>query len=64
MPGIDPEAGPTEIMILADESAHPAYVAAHLLSQAEHEPSAAALLVPRPECRRNCRCGWVRRLRR
>jgi histidinol dehydrogenase len=43
--GIDSEAGPTEIAILADETADPAFVAADLLSQAEHDPMAAALLV-------------------
>ena len=43
--GIDSEAGPTEIAILADETAVPAYVAADLLSQAEHDPMAAAVLV-------------------
>ncbi len=43
--GIDSEAGPTEILILADETADPAYVAADLLSQAEHDPLAAAVLV-------------------
>jgi histidinol dehydrogenase len=43
--GIDSEAGPTEIAILADDSADPAYVAADLLSQAEHDPMAAAVLV-------------------
>jgi histidinol dehydrogenase len=43
--GIDSEAGPTEIAILADDSADPAYVAADLLSQAEHDPLAAAVLV-------------------
>jgi histidinol dehydrogenase len=43
--GIDSEAGPTEIAILADETAEPAYVAADLLSQAEHDPMAAAVLV-------------------
>ena len=43
--GIDSEAGPTEIAILADDTADPAYVAADLLSQAEHDPMAAALLV-------------------
>ncbi|WP_017933848.1 histidinol dehydrogenase [Nocardioides sp. Iso805N] len=43
--GIDSEAGPTEIAILADDSAHPAYVAADLISQAEHDPLAAAVLV-------------------
>ncbi len=43
--GIDAEAGPTEIAVLADSSADPAYVAADLISQAEHDPLAAALLV-------------------
>ncbi len=43
--GIDSEAGPTEIAILADDSADPAYVAADLVSQAEHDPMAAAVLV-------------------
>jgi len=43
--GIDAEAGPTEIAILADDSADPAHVAADLISQAEHDPSAAAVLV-------------------
>ena len=43
--GIDSEAGPTEILVLADDTADPAYVAADLLSQAEHDPLAAAVLV-------------------
>ena len=43
--GIDSEAGPTEIAILADDTADPAYVAADLVSQAEHDPLAAAVLV-------------------
>ena len=43
--GIDSEAGPTEIAILADDSADAAYVASDLLSQAEHDPMAAAVLV-------------------
>lgn len=43
--GIDSEAGPTEIAILADETAEPAFVAADLISQAEHDPMAAAVLV-------------------
>jgi len=38
--GIDSEAGPTEIAILADDSAEPAHVAADLISQAEHDPLA------------------------
>jgi histidinol dehydrogenase len=43
--GIDAEAGPTEIAILADDTAVPAYVAADLISQAEHDPLAASVLV-------------------
>lgn len=43
--GIDSEAGTTEILIIADDSAHPEYVAADLLSQAEHDEAAASVLV-------------------
>ncbi|MDP4508405.1 histidinol dehydrogenase [Nonomuraea turcica] len=43
--GIDSEAGPTEIAILADETADPVHVAADLISQAEHDTIAAAVLV-------------------
>ena len=43
--GIDAEAGPTEIAILADHSADPAHVAADLISQAEHDEMAASVLV-------------------
>ncbi|MFL6117060.1 MAG: histidinol dehydrogenase [Catenulispora sp.] len=43
--GIDAEAGPTEIMVVADETADPGIVAADLISQAEHDPQAAAVLV-------------------
>lgn len=43
--GIDSEAGPTEIAILADATADPVHVAADLVSQAEHDPLAAAVLV-------------------
>ncbi|MET7872382.1 histidinol dehydrogenase [Streptomyces cyaneofuscatus] len=43
--GIDAEAGPTEIAILADSTADPVHVAADLISQAEHDPMAAAVLV-------------------
>lgn len=43
--GIDSEAGPTEIIVLADESANPDFVAADLISQAEHDTIAAAVLV-------------------
>ncbi len=43
--GIDMVAGPTEIVVVADGTATPAYVAADLLSQAEHDESASALLL-------------------
>jgi histidinol dehydrogenase len=45
MIGIDAEAGPTEIAVLADDTADPVHVAADLISQAEHDPLAAAVLV-------------------
>jgi len=43
--GIDMIAGPSEISILADDSADPEYIAADMLSQAEHDPLAAALCI-------------------
>jgi histidinol dehydrogenase len=43
--GIDAEAGPTEIAVLADDTAVPAHVSADLVSQAEHDPQAASVLV-------------------
>ena len=43
--GIDSIAGPSEIVVLADETANPRYVAADLLSQAEHDQLASAILV-------------------
>lgn len=43
--GIDSEAGPTEIAILADDTADPVHVAADLISQAEHDVMAASVLV-------------------
>lgn len=42
---IDMLAGPSEILIIADESAEPEYLAADLLSQAEHDPLASAILI-------------------
>lgn len=42
---IDMIAGPSEILIVADESANPAYIAADLLSQAEHDEMASSILV-------------------
>lgn len=47
--GIDMIAGPSEIGIIADETANPAYVAADLLSQAEHDILARAILVTNSE---------------
>ena len=43
--GIDAVAGPSEILVLADETANPAWVAADLISQSEHDPLAASVLV-------------------
>lgn len=43
--GIDAEAGTTEIAVLADDTADPVHVAADLISQAEHDPDAASVLV-------------------
>lgn len=43
--GIDMIAGPSEILVVADETANPAYVAADMLSQAEHDPLSSAILI-------------------
>ena len=45
MTGIDSVAGPSEILVIADRTANPRYVAADLLSQAEHDPMASAILL-------------------
>ena len=58
--GIDAEAGPTEIAILADHTADPVHVAADLISQAEHDEMAASVLVTterRPGRRHRPRTG-------
>ncbi|TQS41683.1 histidinol dehydrogenase [Cryptosporangium phraense] len=47
--GIDSEAGTTEIAVLADDTADPVHVAADLISQAEHDPAAASVLVTASE---------------
>ncbi len=47
--GIDSLAGPSEILVLADETANPRYVAADLLSQAEHDEMASAILITTSE---------------
>lgn len=46
---IDAEAGPTEIAIIADSTANPDFVAADLISQAEHDPMAASVLISADE---------------
>jgi histidinol dehydrogenase len=43
--GIDSLAGPSEVLVIADQSANPVHVAADLLAQAEHDPMAAAILI-------------------
>jgi histidinol dehydrogenase len=43
--GTDAEAGPTEVAIIADDTAEPEFVAADLIAQAEHDPLAACLLI-------------------
>ncbi|MCL1475688.1 histidinol dehydrogenase [Argonema antarcticum] len=47
--GIDSLAGPSEVLVIADRTANPVYVAADLLAQAEHDPMAAAILVTTDE---------------
>lgn len=46
---IDMFAGPSEVLIVADGSARPAYIAADMLAQAEHDPGCSILLTDRPE---------------
>ncbi|MBW2467142.1 MAG: histidinol dehydrogenase [Deltaproteobacteria bacterium] len=43
--GLDMIAGPSEVLVIADHSARPAYIAADMLAQAEHDPQALAMLV-------------------
>jgi histidinol dehydrogenase len=57
--GIDSEAGPTEVAILADDTADPAHVAADLISQAEHDPLAGAVLVTTSESLADAVLGLV-----
>lgn len=47
--GIDFVAGPSEVLVLADQAAHPEVVAADLLAQSEHDPNAKAILVTTDE---------------
>ena len=57
--GIDSIAGPSEILVLADESANPKYVAADLLSQAEHDELASAILITTSRELAEKVSGWV-----
>jgi histidinol dehydrogenase len=50
--GIDSLAGPSEVVIVADDSADPEWVAADLLAQAEHDPGSAVLVTPSAELAR------------
>ncbi len=61
---IDMLAGPSEILVVADSTANPSYVAADLLSQAEHDETAAAVLVtPDRELARSVRAELERQLK-
>ncbi len=60
--GIDAEAGPTEIGILADDSADPTFVAADLVAQAEHDANASCLLVTDSEALADAVVGELDRL--
>lgn len=57
---IDSIAGPSEILVLADDSANPRFVAADLLSQAEHDELASAILITTSrELAEKVSCGWM-----
>ena len=56
---IDSIAGPSEILVLADETANPKYVAADLLSQAEHDELASAILITTSEALAKEVSKWV-----
>jgi histidinol dehydrogenase len=61
--GIDMVAGPSEILIIADGSANPEFAAADMLSQAEHDPMASAvLLTTAPEMARAVQLALARQL--
>jgi len=58
---IDSIAGPSEILVLADETANPKYVAADLMSQAEHDEMASAILVTTSETLAKETAAWIDR---
>ncbi len=56
--GIDMIAGPSEVLVIADDSGNPDWIAADLLAQAEHDESAQSILITNsPAVRRRCRAG-------
>ena len=57
--GIDGLYGPTETLLIADDSADPAWVAADLLAQAEHDPLASAVLITTSEALAQAVCAQV-----
>lgn len=57
---IDMLAGPSEVLIVADEGANPTFIAADLLAQAEHDPSAACLLLTPSESLANAVAAEIR----
>ena len=59
---MDMPAGPSEVMVIADESAHPDFVAADLLSQAEHGPDSQVVLVTTSETLAESVCSSIERL--
>ena len=68
MVSIDMPAGPSEVLVIADAHASPAFVAADLLSQAEHGPDSQVTSCAQTEClvgSRGCVCGvawWASRV--
>ena len=60
--GIDMVAGPSEILVIADAAARPDWIAADLLSQAEHDPVAQSILITDSATLADAVIGWVERL--
>lgn len=60
--GIDTPAGPSEIVVVADGANHPTWIAADLLSQAEHDPAAQAVLITDDEPFAQLVCAEIERL--
>ena len=60
--GIDMVAGPSEILVIADASARPDWIAADLLSQAEHDPVAQSILITDSATLADSVADWVQRL--